>query len=71
MESLNGNLAKFSPITISNIEIGPAFSSKANVAEYKMGQQTCVVGVCVNDLLATPGPLSNSSFTVTWNKYTL
>jgi Peptidase A4 family len=70
VESLHGNLAKFSPITISNIEVGAAFSSTANVTEYEMGEQACVL-VCVNDLLATPGPLSNSSFTVTWKKYTL
>jgi Peptidase A4 family len=66
----NGNLAKFAPITFSNIAIGASFSSQAKLTQYQLGQQTCVI-VCVDDVLAAPGPLRNSSSTVTWRKYAL
>ena len=65
------HLAKFDPITISHVGVGAGFSLLPTVTRYLMGQHTCVVIVCTDDLLAQTGALSNGSFTVTWQKYAL
>lgn len=68
---MNGNLAKFSPITISNFGFGAAFNLLPALTQYQMGSQTCLIVCLVNDIEATPSQLVNESFTVSWAKYEL
>lgn len=71
VEGLGNHLAKFSPITVSNIGFGAAFNLLPAITRYKMGKKTCLLIICVDNLLASTGPWSNYQFTVTWKKYKL
>lgn len=56
-----GHLPRFSPITVSGLAIG-ALSGRSRYTRYIMGASAA-------DVLARPGPLLSSAFTINWESY--